>query len=1155
MPKISNNFFIRLGIICLITLIFINICKSQISSKLNNNYDSCILHTDSLSILPSSVVIMLHNDTINRKKYTVEDNVIKGVQALCDQQDSLKITFRTFDFRFSETVRHLDTTQMVKKDIAVYIGYDYSPYQNSSQALIDGKGLDYNGSFTRGFSVGNSQSLVLNSNFNLQLAGDLGGGLKIVAAISDDNIPIQPEGNTRLLQEFDQVYIRLTKDKTSVVAGDYQQGSQNSYFMKYFKKLKGASITHGQSLSPTKSIDTRASFAVSKGKFNRLTLPVEEGNQGPYKLSGANGERFLIVLAGSERVYYDGVLLERGEDFDYTLDYNRAEISFTPRRIVARESRIIVEFEYTDQNYLRTLYTLESSYSTDNLRVSAQLYSEQDSKNGSGQAALDSLDRSILSFSGDNLLQAVRSGIQPLQEDLNTIGRVTYVLVDNPDTPDPDDTFLEYSTDASQPLYTAIFSEVEEGQGDYSIDNEIGANGRVYKYMGIGMGTYLPTIRIIPPEQKQMLTSRIEYDFNKNSQIYGELGWTNLDINRLSELNDNDNQGLATNIGYRHKFKIDSLWSISTDVNYEYVDQKFNPLNPYRAAEFNREWSITQANFSNEQITRTNLAIQRGNRFTLSYGLSQYKRVNIYDGLQQYVNGKYNYKGWDILGEGKFLKSEGYGEKSTFFRPKITIQKAIKNWGGWTIGYGFEKEKNEVRLLQNENVLDRSFDFDVNRIFIENDPTNKLLLKFEAKKRTDHLPVNGLLNEAINTNELSVESKWKINDVNDLSWTLGIRDFKVRDMDATDQQSKTTILSRIAYNLTGFKGLVKSTMNYDISSGQEPKQEFTFEKVEPGQGDYIYIGNNESPTEEELYLYDYRPDIDTANYVKIFSFNNEFIRTNNQTLNFSVRLSPSKVIKNQKSFLKKFASSHTVRLNQKVEDEGEDSNFQPLNFSLDNASLTSYRSLITNTLFFNRTSTTYDIQIGNRLTNNRTVQIAGLEDRGLTEYFNRIRLQVIRGTDFLINSTIGDKTYDSNFFSQRNFDIDYWNVSPEINWRPTDNWRIIGSYKYDFRQQQLQNRELARSHDFTFKTTYRQANKGSYNIEFSLVDVTYTGLPNSTIEYDLLDGLKNGKNYIWNFNITKRMAKNVDLNIGYDGRKTGDSPVLHIARAQVKATF
>ena len=34
-----------------------------------------------------------------------------------------------------------------------------------------------------------------------------------------------------------------------------------------------------------------------------------------------------------------------------------------------------------------------------------------------------------------------------------------------------------------------------------------------------------------------------------------------------------------------------------------------------------------------------------------------------------------------------------------------------------------------------------------------------------------------------------------------------------------------------------------------------------------------------------------------------------------------------------------------------------------------------------------------------------------------------------------------------------------------------------------------------------------------------------------------------------------KLSNNIDLNISYEGRKTGDASTVHIARAQVKATF
>ena len=122
-----------------------------------------------------------------------------------------------------------------------YIGFTINPYQQDDE-IIKFKGLDYKGSFARGISFGNSQNLVLNSSFNLQLAGDLGDDIEILAAITDNNIPLQPEGNTQQLQEFDKIFIQLRKKENVLIAGDYELGRPNSYFMNYYKKLQGATF-------------------------------------------------------------------------------------------------------------------------------------------------------------------------------------------------------------------------------------------------------------------------------------------------------------------------------------------------------------------------------------------------------------------------------------------------------------------------------------------------------------------------------------------------------------------------------------------------------------------------------------------------------------------------------------------------------------------------------------------------------------------------------------------------------------------------------------------------------------------------------------------------------------------------------------------------
>ena len=113
----------------------------------------------------------------------------------------------------------------------------------------------------------------------------------------------------------------------------------------------------------------------------------------------------------------------------------------------------------------------------------------------------------------------------------------------------------------------------------------------------------------------------------------------------------------------------------------------------------------------------------------------------------------------------------------------------------------------------------------------------------------------------------------------------------------------------------------------------------------------------------------------------------------------------------------------------------------------------------------------------------------------------------------------------------------------------------MASYDFSDRREKIRNEESAKSSELKIEMSKRTTNQISLDLSFSYVDVEYVGAPNSPIEYDLLEGLKNGNNYIWRTNFTKRLSNSIDLNINYEGRKTGVSQIIHVARAQVKASF
>ena len=101
----------------------------------------------------------------------------------------------------------------------------------------------------------------------------------------------------------------------------------------------------------------------------------------------------------------------------------------------------------------------------------------------------------------------------------------------------------------------------------------------------------------------------------------------------------------------------------------------------------------------------------------------------------------------------------------------------------------------------------------------------------------------------------------------------------------------------------------------------------------------------------------------------------------------------------------------------------------------------------------------------------------------------------------------------------------------------------------------INQNEKANINEWSIAFNQRNSNKSALDLTFSFVDINYEGKANTPLEYDILDGLKNGKNILWNLLYTRRLNGVLDLTINYEGRKTGDLNPIHVGRAQIKATF
>ncbi|MBK6929336.1 MAG: hypothetical protein IPH12_00135 [Saprospirales bacterium] len=153
----------------------------------------------------------------------------------------LTVAYRVLPADLGRPIRRLDTAVIRRAMGDEAIEFDYTPYAPPSKPW-ETAGLVSNGAYTRGLSFGNNQNLAFNSNLNLQLSGRLGNDLEISAALSDNSIPLQPDGTTRQLQEFDRVFVQLRRKNLELTAGDFDLTRPTGYFSSYFKRVQGAMV-------------------------------------------------------------------------------------------------------------------------------------------------------------------------------------------------------------------------------------------------------------------------------------------------------------------------------------------------------------------------------------------------------------------------------------------------------------------------------------------------------------------------------------------------------------------------------------------------------------------------------------------------------------------------------------------------------------------------------------------------------------------------------------------------------------------------------------------------------------------------------------------------------------------------------------------------
>ena len=1124
---------------------------------------------DTLTVAPNSLsVTTTRGVRIPKENYVLEGRYLRWTST--ELPDSLHLRYRALPFALDQRIRLIDSTQLNREEAGLVIGA-YDPYVRSGLLDNDTR-VQTRGSFSRAISFGNRQDVVLNSAFNLQLNGELGNGIEVAAAITDENLPVQPEGTTQQLREFDRIFIQLRKDRSQLTAGDYELRNPEGYFMRYYKKLEGATFTTSTGGEDQAAVwSNSASVAVARGQFIRQNITPGEGNQGPYKLTGDGAQRFLIILAGTERIYLDGELMVRGLDADYVIDYNLAELTFTTRRLITRDVRIVAEYEYADQRYLRTLTAGHSRFERGRVSAYVNLYSQQDSRNATGDLELTDAQREALSLEGDNPAGVAVSSIDTLngREEL----RSTYELRDTVTGCFPGETYLVSSSDPELGRYVATFTDRGAGGGPYRLDPERPANERIYVFVGYDedcrpLGRFAPEIDLVAPRQQQLFAAGGEYRFGDDAEgaIRVEGSRSRVDLNRFSRIDSEDDVGHALRIDADRTLRLgsdSSGWAVAGRGRYEYVEQSFNFINPYRSPEFYRDWNLSnrlstvRPGAADEQLAGGGIGLLRGGLGRIDYDYEQFTRGDQYRGQRHAGTLQLDTDGWRVAGTYSALTSRDTASRGTFRKPALRIGKTFAALGGWEISGTYAGERSVRRGLSSDTLSALSFEYAKYTIGIEAPASDRFSFLLSANQRDDKLPEATELRRSTSAREFSAEGKYQAGRALQLGGNFTYRALEVPGQSLVEDTPSSTFLGRFDLRAEALKRSFTSQTTYQVGSGQEPRVEFQYLYVGPGQGQYIWqdsLYNNDGRIQPNEVVLSPFPDI--ADYIRVSVFNNDFIRTDDVSLNQRFNWDPDRLWREAtgvRKWLRKVALNTAVNIDRKTRQSEEIQSWNPLQLAVADTSLVALGVRRRHGLFFNRANPRYDIQLSNSEQRNRRVLNTGYESSRREEWELRLRYRPNDQLSLEAAGFTGRRESDSERFNEKDFKILFNRLEPSVNWQPGEfsftTTLVVGREANELPEV---DGEFTLRREARFESNYR--NWINANAQWIQIDFE-NGSSSSPVGFALLQGLQPGRNLLWNLSLTQQLGEYLQLNVIYDGRQTGEAAVVHVGRAQVTAQF
>ena len=1027
--------------------------------------------------------------------------------------------------------------------------------------------LQTQGSITRGITVGSNRDLSMAANLQLEIRGMLSEDLFITAHISDENLPLQASSAYSLQgKDFDRIYIRLDyKDKAKIWAGDVELNSSDSYFLRFQKQGKGlkADFSFRDSVTQTRT-SVRASAAVAKGNFCRQTLSVRDGVQGAYRLQGANGETQIMLLPASEKVYLDGMLLQRGEDADYVVDYQLAEITFTVRQPMTADKRVVVEFEYADQSYLRTLTHLQTRTEKEHWQWSFDFYNEQDMKRQPIQLELDAGSTAFLSGLGNG----TTTGYYPNADSVEFVqDEILYKRIDTVVAGIRYDTVYVFSTDRDSACYRLRFSYMGEGGGDYvRVQHE--ANGQVYAWIapvnGQKQGEYEPVSRLVAPNRLQQYSSRWQYADGRTTFML-EAALSNNDPN-LFAANDSSLLGAAMRTRLQREFKWGGKaekWRLSPALYYEWKGGGFQSITTYREVEFMRDYNLSDSvtNRRAEHFLQADLQLLSPCSNSLSWQSVRYMvPLSDWSASRHRMTWHVRRAFFSTDADLRLMHSETSRYRTLFGKGYVTASAQL-----WKLRIGMEEDaewnryRSDTVSWMSESRAYREFN-----LFVQQRDSNARQLRYRLAfgQRANYAVWEQSLRPQTYANHLKADLAWRRWRNHPLQFSMVYRTVESMDSVWTELPVDHTLLGSLNYQGRFAKGAVQTSLYYTLGTAMEEKMAYSYLRVADGQGVYQwndYNGNGR----EELDEFEIAVFRDEANYIRVYQVSMEKTMVYANSCTQSLVIRPAAVWQQQKGwrgFASRFVSTTSFQSQLKRERDAVRETTAPLWNALNpyladvKDSLLEGANIQWRELLAWNPSRPLGGEASYQRGKSKYLTVQGFEYNATALCQLSLRYRWLGAAQAKLMYKYMENESGSSYMLSKNYLIAAHETSCHLQSPVSTHLTVGASYAYRHQQNNF-GEERAFSHKLTGEFSCRFPQRGTLYVQCRYDHILFHGDTRSAVAYLMMEALSNGNNGIVTLSYQTRLGEYLYLDVSYECRLLTDAPVQHLGSVSFRAQF